>query len=524
MTEMNAQDPVVIIGGGHNGLVCAAYLAKAGRKVLVLESHEQVGGAAATREFAPGFKASCAHLNYLLDESINTELDLAGNGLQMAAEELDTIALSANGNPLTLSSDRITGDGISSADHEAYTESRRFMAKFASVIGALHNQVPPRIRQHRDDLVTLAKLAFKVRQLGRDDMREFLRIAGINVFDVLAERFDNPQLKGALCMDAVLGAFSGPRSNNTVFAALHRMSGNNPGSAGAFSVPVGGMGAITQALASAAVKAGADIRISSPVRRILMDGMQVSGVELQNGEQIATATVISNLDIHTTVMDLLGAHHVEAGFARRVDLVRSTGNAAKLHLALDGLPEFKGLNQDQLGQRLLIAPSPDYVERAFNHCKYGEFSTQPVFEMLIPTIHDRSLAPDGKHVLSAVVQYAPRNLKAGWESGKQAFTELVLSTLEEYAPGISDQVLATELLTPEDMEREFGNHGGHWHHAELSLHQFLMLRPVPKSAQYRTPVDGLYLCGAGCHPGGGVMGSAGRNAANALLAAEGGKS
>lgn len=524
MTEMNDRGPVVIIGGGHNGLVCAAYLAKAGREVLVLESHEQVGGAAATREFAPGFKASCAHFNYLLDDSISTELDLAGNGLQMAAEGLDTIALSADGSPLALSSDGLTGDGISPQDHQAYAEYRRFMSKFAAVIGRLHNQVPPRIRKHRDDLLTLAKIAFDVRRLGRDDMREFLRIAGINLYDVLAERFDNPQLKGALCMDGVLGAFSGPRSNNTVFAALHRMSGNNPGSAGTISVPVGGMGAITQALASAAVKAGADVRISSPVRRILMDGMQVSGVELQDGEQLAASTVISNLDIRTTMMGLLGARHLEAGFARRAELVRSTGHAAKLHLALDALPGFKGLSRKQLGQRLLIAPSPDYVERAFNHCKYGEFSTQPVFEISIPTVHDTSLAPDGKHVLSAVVQYAPRELKAGWDGGKQKFTELVMSTLEEYAPGIGEQVLATELLTPEDMEKEFGNHGGHWHHAELSLHQFLMLRPVPKSAQYRTPVDGLYLCGAGCHPGGGVMGSAGRNAANALLAAEGGKS
>ena len=524
MIEMTNKQPIVIIGGGHNGLVCAAYLAKAGREVLVLEAHEQVGGIAATREFAPGFKSSCAHLSYLLDDSIASDLDLTANGLAMAGQGLATIALDEDGQPLTISAEGIEGEGITAGDREAYVEYRRFMTKFANVIGGLHNQVPPRIRKQRDDLIALGKLALNVRRLGRSDMREFLRIAGINIYDVLEERFENPQLKGALCMDAVLGAFSGPRSNNTVFSALHRMSGNNEGAAGTVSVPTGGMGAISQALASAAVTAGADVRIASPVKKILMDGMQVSGVELEDGEQIPAGTVISNLDIRTTVMDLLGARHVEAGFARKVVQVRSEGHAAKLHLALDGLPEFKGLSRDQLGQRLLIAPSPDYVEKAFNHCKYGEFSAQPVFEIIIPTLHDTSLAPDGKHVLSAVVQYAPRKLGGGWKNGKAAFIELLMDTLSAYAPGIREKTVATELLTPEDIEQEFGNLGGHWHHAELSLHQFLMLRPVPKSAQYSTPVEGLFLCGAGCHPGGGVMGSAGRNAAHALLAAEGGKS
>ncbi len=194
------------------------------------------------------------------------------------------------------------------------------------------------------------------------------------------------------------------------------------------------------------------------------------------------------------------------------------GNAAKLHLALDGLPDFKGVSQSQLGERLVIAPSVEYVEQAFNHCKYGEYSARPVAEITIPSIHDSSLAPDGKHVLSAIVQYAPRNLGAGWSEGKAAFTEAVMDLLSEYAPDIREKTVAMELLTPEDLEQEFGMTGGHWHHGELSLDQFLMLRPVPRVGAVRQPVDGLYLCGAGCHPGGGVMGSAGRNAANAILA------
>jgi phytoene dehydrogenase-like protein len=515
---MSSKDSVIVIGGGHNGLVCAAYLAKAGCKVTVLEAADQVGGPAATREFAPGFRASVAHLLYLLDGAIARDLALESNGLKIARADLGTLALAEDGDHLAIRSDRVEGGGISQSDQAAYTEYRRFMSKFAAVIGALHGQIPPRITQERSDLMALGKLALKIRMLGRDDMREFLRIAGINIFDILQENFDSDLLKGALSLDGVLGAFSGPRSNNTVFTALHRMSGNNDRAAGALSIPAGGMGAVTEALASAARKAGAEIRTGARVRRILMDGMQVGGVELADGERVQAARVVSNADPKTTVIDLLGMRQVEAGFAQRISNFRSKGHAAKLHLGLDGLPEFRGVSPEKLGERLVIAPSLDYVERAFNPCKYGEFSPKPVAEITIPTVHDPSLAPSGKHVLSAVVQYAPRDLKGGWSEGKAAFTNVVMDLLSAYAPDIRERTVATELLTPEDIEAQFSIAGGHWHHGELSLDQFLMLRPVPKAAQYRTPVDGLYLCGAGCHPGGGVMGSAGRNAATAVLA------
>jgi phytoene dehydrogenase-like protein len=509
---------IIIIGGGHNGLVCAAYLAKAGKKVTVLEAAGQVGGAAATREFAPGFRASCAHLLYLLDQDISKDLALESNGLSIARSGLETIALAADGGHITIGSDNVDGGGLSSEDKAAYAEYRRFMSKFAAIIGGMHNLVPPRITQERGDLIALGKLALKVRMLGRDDMREFLRIGGINIYDILKENFDNPLLKGALSLDAVLGTFSGPRSNNSVFTALHRMSGNNAGAAGSASIAAGGMGAVTDALAAAAKKAGADIRTASPVSKILMDGMTVAGVELANGEQIAASTVVSNASPKATIMNLLGARHVEAGYARKVDNIRAKGTAAKLHLALDGLPEFKGVSPAQLGERLVIAPTVEYVEQAFNHCKYGEYSARPVAEITIPSIHDASLAPDGKHVLSAIVQYAPRKLGAGWSEGKTAFMDVVMDVLSDYAPDIRQKTVAAELLTPEDIESEFRMTGGHWHHGELSLDQFLMLRPVPKSAQYKTPVNGLFFCGAGCHPGGGVMGSAGRNAANTILA------
>ena len=509
---------IIIIGGGHNGLVCAAYLAKAGKKVTVLEAADQVGGAAATREFAPGYRASVAHLLYLLDKDISKDLALESHGLRMARSGLKTIALAEDGNHITISAEGVDGGGLSSEDKAAYSEYRRFMTKFAAVIGGLHNRIPPRITYQRSDLIALGKLALNIRMLGRDDMRELLRIGAINIYDILKENFDHPLLKGALSLDAVLGTNSGPRSNNSVFTALHRMSGNTGGAAGDISIPAGGMGAVTEAMAAAAHKFGAEIRTGSPVNRILMNGDTVSGVQLTNGEQIAASTVVSNADPKTTIMGLLGARHVEAGFAQKIDHIRARGNAAKLHLALDGLPDFKGVSPEQLGERMVIAPNVEYVERAFNHSKYGEFSTHPVAEITIPSIHDNSLAPDGKHVLSAIVQYAPRNLGAGWSEGKREFADTVMNTLSEYAPDIRDRVVASELLTPEDIETEFRMAGGHWHHGELSLDQFLMLRPVPKSAQYKTPVDGLYFCGAGCHPGGGVMGSAGKNAASVVLA------
>ncbi len=472
-----------------------------------------------TREFAPEFRVSaCAHLLYLLDSGIRRELGLDAKGLDIAARNLRTVALSADGNHLVLDGDGVTGGDATDADRTALKEYRRFMGRFARVIGRLHNRKPPRVASgDRADLVSLGKLALDVRLLGRKDMREFLRIAGINIFDVLQENFDSQLLKGALALDAVLGTHLGPRSNNSVFTALHRMSGDAGASGGALSLVRGGMGSVSEALAQAARDAGAEIRTSTAVRRIVMDFDRVSGVELDSGEQITADAVVSSADPHTTFLGLLGARNLEAGFAQKVQHVRARGNAAKLHLALSGLPSFKGLDEKLLGERLVIAPDLDYVERAFNHAKYGEFSAAPVAEITIPSIHDPSLAPDGQHVLSAIVQYAPRNLAQGWAGGKAAFTETVMGLLERYAPDIRSTAVVAELLTPEDIEREFRISGGHWHHGELSLDQFLMLRPVPGAAQYRSPVPGLFLCGAGSHPGGGVMGSAGRNAAHAIL-------
>jgi phytoene dehydrogenase-like protein len=509
---------ILIIGAGHNGLVCANYLARAGKRVTVVEASPRVGGAAVTREFAPGFKASgCAHYSYMLDASIAKELDLAAHGLRSAKENLRTVALAADGEHLVLDGGRVDGR-VSDADRAALAKFHADMLKFARVLGRQHSRRPPRLGGGgRSEMFAAALLGLDIRMLGRDAMREFLRVAGINMFDVLEESFESPLLKGALAFDALLGTHLAPRSNNSVLTLLHRLSGQANGTQGGVSLPAGGMGAISEALAKSAAVAGVTLRLDSPVARITLEGDKVSGVELATGERLIADTVVSNADPHRTLLGLLGARHLETGFVHRVRHVRMKGMAAKLHLALDGLPDFTRLDAALAGERLVIAPDLVYLEHAFDAAKYGQCSPAPALEISIPTVHDSSLAPTGKHVLSAVVQYAPFDPRASSDAARAELLENTLNVLSRYAPKIRQHIAHAELLLPADLEREFRLTGGHWHHGELALDQFLMLRPVPGAAQYAMPVSGLYLCGAGAHPGGGVMGCAGRNAAREVL-------
>ncbi|MBV6423801.1 MAG: Phytoene desaturase (lycopene-forming) [Steroidobacteraceae bacterium] len=512
--------PIVIIGGGHNGLVCAAYLARAGRKVLVLEASAEVGGAAVTREFTPGFRVSSgAHLLYALDPAIARDLRLAKHGLALARSGLDTVAL-ADGEPLVLNGAIVRSGQLSDADRTelgAYVaRQRRYAALLAkpgtgagfSVFRLLGRMVNNR-KTENPAPVPLLQLAFDVRRLGRADMRELLRVGTMNLYDLLDDRFESPQLKGALALDGVLGAKLGPRSGQSFFTSLQR--------AGAYALPRGGMGTVTGALAVAARAAGATIRISSPVSRLAVTGDRVTGVVLDSGEEIAASAVVSSADPKTTFLQLLGARHLDAEFARRILNYRSLGCAAKLHLALDGVPGFRGVPAAQVGERLIVAPDLDYVEAAFNPAKYREFSSSPVLEITVPSMHDPGLAPAGKHVLSAIIQYAPYDLADGWDAGRDRLLQSTLNVLARYAPGLRAQIVDAELLTPVDLEREFRITGGHWHHGELALDQYMMLRPVRGAANYSAPIDGLYLCGAGSHPGGGVIGRAGRNAARVVL-------
>lgn len=508
----------IVIGGGHNGLVCATYLARAGRSVLLLEAADTVGGGAATREFAPGFRVSaCAHLLHLMPRALIQDLGLEQHGLRLAATSLPTVALSPDGTHLSLAAEDLPALAHrSSADGAALTEWQRQLRRFAQALHPLLTRTPPPLGTDAwRDRLALLDYGWRIRRLGRRDMRELLRIGGMCVHDLLEERFSVPLLKGALACDAVLGTNYGPRSPGTVLSLLYRAAAS--GGSDALAVPVGGLGALSEALAAAARAAGVEICTGAVVERILVREDRAAGVALASGEEIAGATVVSSADPKSTFLKLLGSEYLDAGFVRRVSQLRCRGVAAKLHLALDRLPEFAGLHEQAMRGRLLVAPCADYIERAYNHIKYDEYSTTPMLEITIPTLFDGTLAPSGKHVMSVIVQYAPYNLAGGWHDQRQPFADRVIDTLTLYAPGLRAAVRAVELLAPPDIEREFRVTGGHWHHVELALDQILMLRPVPGAAQYQAPVPGLFLCGAGAHPGGGVFGLPGRNAARQLL-------
>jgi phytoene dehydrogenase-like protein len=505
----------IVIGAGHNGLICAATLARGGRSVLVLEAQPQVGGAALTREFADGFHVSgCAHLVHLMRGDLVRELDLLAHGLKWAAQTMPTTAVRLDGAPLRV------GEGFSGPGSAAYAEYAAEMRRFAAALAPLLSKVPPRLGTGEfKDYAALARLGWQIRKLGRRDMRELLRIGGMNVYDLLEERFSDRLLKGALGFDAVLGTNFGPRSPGTVLTLLYRLGAEAAAVAGGLSQPLGGVGALCGALAQSARAGGAEIRTSSPVKRILVEADRAAGVELESGERIGARTVVSSADPKTTFLGLLGTAHLDTGFVRRVRHLRSRGLAAKLHFALDAAPRFSDVPVEWLRGRLVLAPSLDYLERAYNHSKYGEYSSAPAMEITVPTVNDPGLAPPGKHVVSAIVQYAPYTLKDGWLEERGRFLDLCTGLLDRLAPGFAGSVVHAELLTPADIEQEFRISGGHWHHGDLAFDQFFMVRPVPGAAQHRTPLPGLYLCGAGCHPGGGVMGTAGRNAAEQVLEA-----
>jgi len=512
---MKERHDAIVIGAGHNGLVCASLLAKAGKKVLVLEANDQVGGAAVTRTFADGYSVSaCAHLLYQLQPKVCKNLGLK---FDVASDQMGTIALAADGNHVRYKGNEVSG--TSDEDAASYRDFHRRMTRFADLLQTYLNKTPPRLAKDasKSDLLTLAHLGLDVRRLGKVEMQEFLRLIGINIFDELVERFENSLLKGALSLDAVLGTHLGPRSPNTILTYLYRLAGSH----GAISAPAGGMGTVTEALAHCARGHGATIRTAMPVRKINVENGRVAGVETENGETFLSWLVVSNADPKTTIMDLVSARNVETGFTRRVRNLRMHGNAAKMHLALDRLPAIRGIDEHEYGERFVIAPDENYVERAFNAAKYGETSDKPVFEITFPSFRDTTLAPPGKHVMSAIVQYAPYELRKGWsDETRDAFLNVAIDMLHEYMPDLRKQVTASEMLTPADIEKHFHIKGGHWHHGELALDQFLFTRPVGGAAQYAMPLDGLYLCGAGAHPGGGVSGAAGRNAARVILKQE----
>lgn len=508
---------VLVIGAGHNGLICASYLARAGHRVLVVDARETPGGCASTREFSPGFLASdCAQWFSQFDRSILKDLGLGHSDLRMSAAKA-TISLQPDGDHLIIDGDRISGAGTEGSEQSAYRDFRRKIARFSKLMAALYRARPPKLVEGNwTDRLTLMKLGLGLKFMGRTNMQDLMRLIMINIYDVMNEHFRHDALKATLALDAVTGTNMGPRSPNTVFTYLHRTTGEALAQSGVTQI-MGGMGTLGAVLAQTAERQGVQIKLGTEVAAIVKTGDRVSGVTLANGESISAKLVVSSADPTTTFKTLLGYPNIEAGLARRVEHYRVRSGTAKLHLALRGLPEFTGLTAAQLSQRLVITPSMDDMERALNPMKYGEIAKQHLFDISIPTIEDASMAPAGQHVLTALIHYVPYAPNGGWEALRSSLCDHLITELEAFAPGIRSLIVASELLVPSDFEQSHHLTGGNWHHGELSIDQALMMRPFPGSSQYATAVDGLYLCGAGAHPGGGLQGLPGRNAAKEIL-------
>jgi phytoene dehydrogenase-like protein len=516
---------VTIIGGGHNGLVAACYLAKSGLKTLILERREIVGGGAVTEELHPGFRSSILdHAAGPLSSHVLADLNLSRFGLEMITPEARVLALSPDGRSLCIYNDiaRTVSEieKFSKGDAKNYPEFVNTFARIGQVLAPLISMTPPSIDQPtKTDLWQLGKVGMGFRGLGKKDEYRLLRWGPMAVADLVSEWFETELLRATVAARGIYGAFAGPWSAGTSLGLLWQaaMDGSAIGSA---SYPKGGMGALSDALANAAKAAGAEIRTMAQVSGIASANGDVRKVVLDSGEEIASRVVVSNADPRTTFLHLVDPIDLDPNFLLKVRNYRAPGVAAKINLALSGLPAFRGVNGDdhsRLGGRIHIGPEIDYLERAFDASKYGDFSSEPYLDISIPSIGDPSLAPAGKHVMSIHAQFAPYKLRQGdWTTRREELAANVLSLLETYAPGLRELIVAHQIITPLDLEQTYGLSGGHIHHGEQTLDQFFTFRPLIGWAQYRTPLKRLYLCGAGTHPGGGLTGLPGANAAREI--------
>jgi len=520
---------VIIIGAGHNGLIAAYYLAKAGLKPLVLERREMVGGAAVTEEFHPGFRCStlATSTGPLLPQIIN-DLQLQKYDLEFIKPSVQVCALN-HGAPICIYDDpKRTASQLtrlSAKDANSYTDFVATFERIGRALRPLLTMTPPDIdAPTKSELWNLGKLGWKIRGLGKKDEYRLFRYGPMAVADLAAEWFDNETLRAIVAARGIFGAFAGPWSAGTSAPLL--LQSAISGSAISPTIFVkGGMGALTQALAKAATDAGAEIRTNAEVKSIEVKEDRVAGVVLTNDESIPAWTVVSNGDPGVTFTKLLDYAAVTPSFRTRAQNYRAHGVVAMVHLALSDLPQasYRTANgserdNEELSGRTHIGPDIDYLERAFDAAKYGDSSPKPFMEVTIPTLSDPSLAPAGAHVMSIHTQFAPYKLKSGdWDSRREELGDAIVDALAEYAPNLKELIVGRRVFTPLDLERTFGLTGGHIHHGEMSLDQLFAFRPFIGAAQYRTPVKGLYLCGAGTHPGGGVTGAPGFNASREVI-------
>ena len=520
---------VIIVGGGHNGLVAAFYLAKAGVKPLVLERRAQVGGAAITDEFHPGFRCSTlAHNTGPLRADIVRDMQLEKHGLKLTTPDVSTVSLLPDGRSLVLYSDpRKAAQEIaqwSQKDAASYLDFSTALGKIGKVIGEALLLTPPNIDSPSSgDLWGMLKTGRSIRNLGKKDMYRALRWGPMAVADLAAEFFDTEPLRATIAARGIFGTFLGPWSAGSALVFLLRAAAD-PNPAGSVQFPAGGIGAITLAMAAAAKQAGAEIRTGADISEIRVKDGVATGVVLTTGEEISARAVVSNADPKRTLMRLVDPAHLAPDFIQKIKNYRCMGAVAKINLAISALPEFTALkakgNRDLLKGRIQISPEIDYLERAFDESKYGNFSRQPYLEITFPSLSDPSLAPAGQHVMSIYMQYAPYKMKnSDWESQRTALGETVAKTVTQYAPNLPQTILGHQIITPKDLEETYGLTGGHIFHGELALDQFFTMRPLLNWARYQTPIERLYLCGSGTHPGTGLTGGSGANAAREITKA-----
>jgi phytoene dehydrogenase-like protein len=519
------QRDIVIIGGGHNGLVTAFYLAKAGYKPLVIERNAQVGGAAVTDEFHPGFRCSTlAHAAGPILPSVLRDMQLEKHGLRLITPEICVTALSPDGRALSLYQDVDKSAqeiaAFSKKDAAKYSEFAQSLGKIGKVIGEALATTPPDIdHPSGGDLWSMLKTGRAIRKLGKRDMFRLLRWGPMAVADLASEYFETELLRAVIAARGVFGTFLGPWSAGSALVLLIRAAGD-PHPAGSAALAAGGMGAVTQAMATAALAAGAEIRTGVEVIEIRVQNGAATGVLLSTGEEIHAKAVVSNADPKRTLLKLTDPTHLSPDFVQRLQHYRGNGTVAKVNLALSGLPRFTALKDGDsapLKGRIHIGNEIDYLERAFDESKYGNFSRQPYLEATIPSLTDPTLAPAGKHVMSIYMQYAPYKLKGDWEEQRKALGQTVVQTLAQYAPNLPELILTHQIITPLDLEEKYGLTGGQIFHGELALDQFFTMRPLLDWARYRTPIEKLYLCGSGTHPGAGLTGGSGTNAAREIL-------
>jgi len=524
---MGERYDTIVVGAGHNGLICGAYLAKAGKRVLVLERRHVLGGAAVSEEVHPGFTFSvCSYVVSLLRPWIIRDLDLPRFGLEMIPLEASFLPL-PDGRSLLRGADaaetRREIAAFSARDADRYPEFALAMTKIGQFVRPIIDEpAPDPSSWNPRELAGLLRLGKRFADGKEDEMEMRLKLLTMSAADLLDEWFESDVLKAPMSVSGIIGTFLGVRSPGTAYVLLHHYMGEIDGAFRSWGFAKGGTGAVSNAAAGAARHHGAEIRTEASVERILVENGRAVGVVLEGGEEIRANAIASGCDPHRTFLDFVGEDELPSEFVDGLRRYRYRGSSGKVNLALDKLPDFTcrpGAGPHLRGD-IAIAPSIDYLERAYDEAKYGDFSSRPYINVVIPSVCDPSVAPPGKHVMSCFVQYAPYDIREGaenWPARREAFGDAVVDTLAEYVPDIRETILHRQVLTPWDLEQEFGLREGNIFHGELALEQLAFQRPVAGWARYRTPIRGLWLAGSGAHPGGGIMGTPGALCARAML-------